>query len=322
VIGAGVSGLTAAAVLAERGHDVEVFAEKIGRATTSAIAAAIWFPYHIGDATDPASLAKVARWGQRTAERLKELIPSDGRPDPRIGVSMIEFRVISRNALSLPPWEWARPRVLTDIPRSWNFGYSVDVPLMETPIYLQYLEDRVGRERIRLGERIARLADVDASFSAIVNCTGIAGPHFSNDDQSPMHPGRGIVILGRTAQPFALLDADQESAGQLLYIIPRPLGGICVIGGSDTNDANETPNANEVAAIFERCAAADPSLSADRRTAIAGLRPHRQHGVRLEREEIDGRAVIHNYGHGGGGFTVSWGCAEDVADLVDALGES
>jgi hypothetical protein len=48
-----------------------------------------------------------------------------------------------------------------------------------------------------------------------------------------------------------------------------------------------------------------------------GLRPFRKSGVRLEREKLrDGRTVIHNYGHGGAGFTLSWGCAENVFELA------
>jgi D-amino-acid oxidase len=43
----------------------------------------------------------------------------------------------------------------------------------------------------------------------------------------------------------------------------------------------------------------------------AGLRPYR-HVVRLEREN----RVIHNYGHGGAGFTLCFGCAQDVAKLI------
>jgi len=39
--------------------------------------------------------------------------------------------------------------------------------------------------------------------------------------------------------------------------------------------------------------------------------------VRLKREEMgDGRVVIHNYGHGGAGVTLSWGCATEVAALL------
>ena len=42
-----------------------------------------------------------------------------------------------------------------------------------------------------------------------------------------------------------------------------------------------------------------------------GLRPYRR-AVRVERE---GR-IVHNYGHGGAGYTLAWGCAEEVAALV------
>ncbi len=48
-----------------------------------------------------------------------------------------------------------------------------------------------------------------------------------------------------------------------------------------------------------------------------GLRPFRKSGVRLERDRLrDGRTVIHNYGHGGSGFTLSWGCAREVLELA------
>ncbi len=51
-----------------------------------------------------------------------------------------------------------------------------------------------------------------------------------------------------------------------------------------------------------------------------GLRPFRKSGVRLERDRLrDGRTVIHNYGHGGSGFTLSWGCAREVADFAQDL---
>ncbi|HET9802431.1 MAG TPA: FAD-dependent oxidoreductase, partial [Candidatus Acidoferrum sp.] len=48
-----------------------------------------------------------------------------------------------------------------------------------------------------------------------------------------------------------------------------------------------------------------------------GLRPFRRSGVRLERDQLpDGRRVIHNYGQGGAGFTLSWGCAREVLDIA------
>jgi len=56
-----------------------------------------------------------------------------------------------------------------------------------------------------------------------------------------------------------------------------------------------------------------PNVLAER----VGLRPFRKSGVRLERDHLsDGRTVVHNYGHGGSGFTLSWGCAEEVFELT------
>ena len=45
IIGAGVSGLTCGVVFAERGYHTTIFAEESGQQTTSAVAAAIWYPY-------------------------------------------------------------------------------------------------------------------------------------------------------------------------------------------------------------------------------------------------------------------------------------
>ncbi len=40
---------------------------------------------------------------------------------------------------------------------------------------------------------------------------------------------------------------------------------------------------------------------------IAGLRPFRSTGFRVEKERLGGKILVHNYGHGGGGITLSWG---------------
>lgn len=42
---------------------------------------------------------------------------------------------------------------------------------------------------------------------------------------------------------------------------------------------------------------------------LAGNRPYREGGVRLEKETIEGKVIYHNYGHGGGGISIAYGCA-------------
>ena len=51
---------------------------------------------------------------------------------------------------------------------------------------------------------------------------------------------------------------------------------------------------------------------------IAGVRPYRNCCYRLEAETISHRFFVHNYGHGGAGITLSWGCAAKVRDIVKA----
>src|ERR1700682_1934876 len=49
---------------------------------------------------------------------------------------------------------------------------------------------------------------------------------------------------------------------------------------------------------------------------IAGVRPYRNGSYRLDAETISGKFIVHNYGHGGAGITLSWGCAAKVRDIV------
>jgi glycine/D-amino acid oxidase-like deaminating enzyme len=53
---------------------------------------------------------------------------------------------------------------------------------------------------------------------------------------------------------------------------------------------------------------------------IAGVRPFRKGGPRIERQDLSDKTVVHNYGHGGAGYTLSWGSASLAVDLLRGLG--
>lgn len=50
---------------------------------------------------------------------------------------------------------------------------------------------------------------------------------------------------------------------------------------------------------------------------LAGIRPYRKSGVRIERQDLKNKMIIHHYGHGGAGYTLSWGSAEIAVDLFE-----
>ncbi|HYH09708.1 MAG TPA: FAD-dependent oxidoreductase [Thermoanaerobaculia bacterium] len=253
VVGAGVSGLTCAVVLAEAGYDVTIVAKEL-RETTSEAAAAIWFPYHIES-------PEAEAWAQVT----RELLP--GLP----GVTLVDFEIR-------------------------DTGEILRVPLMDTTQYLPYLRERFGGPIV---QRAVRSFD-ELDAGVIVNCTGF-GARVLCDDET-LVPGYGVVAV--TARP-PLDGAFVRMADPLLYVIPR--SDDCILGGYDRD---VRPTDADVEAIVARCREAVPALGPVH-AVKHGVRPVRPL-VRLERE---GR-VIHNYGHGGARFTVSWGCALRVLELV------
>ncbi|CAA9486704.1 MAG: hypothetical protein AVDCRST_MAG30-1137 [uncultured Solirubrobacteraceae bacterium] len=73
--------------------------------------------------------------------------------------------------------------------------------------------------------------------------------------------------------------------------------------------------------MLARCAALVPALAGAKVIGErVGLRPVRAGGPRVEAEAVPGGTVIHDYGHGGAGWTLAWGCALEVVAHVRGLG--
>ncbi|PYJ45653.1 MAG: hypothetical protein DME80_01760 [Verrucomicrobia bacterium] len=305
IVGAGVSGLTCGVVLAERGFHTAIFAKEIGQQTTSGAAAAIWFPY------DAQPAEKVIPWALETYKALVDLTR-----DPRSGASMIDLRQFSRTGeIQIP--DWAIPlgaaAVSTGLRPVFKGGFSLRVPLTDTTIYLDYLATRFQKAggEINANVRFEKLEEVDRDFDLVINCAGIGARELVRDTDLEPHRGQ-VVIVPRVEDLSCAIVCDDAP---LMYAIPRT--NDCVFGG--TNDlrsdlAADPATTNRIIAECSRV------LNIERPNVLAarvGLRPFRKSGVRLERDRLsDDRTVIHNYGHGGSGFTLSWGCAREVASLV------
>jgi D-amino-acid oxidase len=304
VVGAGVSGLTCAVLFAERGQRTAILAEQIGSGTTSAAAAAIWYPYDAGPS------AEAIVWALETYGTLLDLAH-----DPRSGVSMLELRKFSRTGeIEIP--KWALPlgarRLRTEIPSAFVSGFAVNVPLMDTTIYLDYLARRfrdAGGE-IHPNRCFTKLEEVDPEFDLIVNCTGIGARTLVQDFDLEPHRGQIAIVT-----KIELLRAIVCDDSPLMYVIPRKKD--CVFGGTNHLSDDCTIDPSATARIVAECSHVLEINKPDVLGERVGLRPFRRSGVRIERTQLrDGRSLIHNYGHGGSGFTISWGCAEAVARIA------
>lgn len=299
VVGAGVIGLTTALELAAAGHDVTVVTADPPAATTSAIAGAIWFPYQAGPPD------RVARWAARTRARWAALVD-----DRAAGVDVITGYELAPTAD--PPWwlaalddaRWG-PTPLPGAPTGWRFA----APRVEPARFLPWAEARLPRPLVRT--RIARLADV--AGDVVVNCTGLAARALTGDPALVGLRGQ-IVVTAPGGCDLATTITDDRPPGPIFYAIPRRdelvLGGTAEVA---TDDDPLAPDPAVRARILAQAAALGLSPGPVRADRV-GLRPTRP-SVRLERDAADPR-LVHHYGHGGAGYTLAWGCAEDVVALI------
>jgi D-amino-acid oxidase len=174
-----------------------------------------------------------------------------------------------------------------------------------------------------------------------VNCAGYGARDLVDDS---VHAERGHLVHVSTdryltdgERPFSY-SYEASALDGPVYAFPRAdalvLGGSRIEatpevgsdpGGVDgetvTVDGVEVP-AHVVATNREILSGFGFDIDASEWDALEGWRPVREDGLRVETGAVDGRTVVHNYGHAGSGVTLSWGSARQAAGLVaEVLGE-
>jgi len=297
VVGAGVVGLSCALRLLQAGHRVDVLARDLPLETTSSVAAAIWYPY-LAFPQD-----KVTAWGKAAYDEFVRLA-GEGAD----GVMVRRGTELLRRPTPDPWWVDAIPTLDRVPPRApYADAWSFETPVIDMSRYLSWLADRVRDA----GGTITRMALGSLPEAPlVVNCSGLGSRRLAADETTT--PVRGQVVV---VEQFGLEHwwlAEGVAGDVPTYVIPRTHD--IVLGGTDDEgDWSRTPVPATAEAILERTTDLVPELAGARilRHKV-GLRPARPQ-VRLERVGD----VIHCYGHGGAGVTLSWGCADEVAGLAD-----
>ncbi len=303
MIGAGVSGLTTAICLAEAGYRVRVLSKDPSDCTTSAAAGASWGPYLL-------TTERERHWSRQTLAVLTRLAA-----DQSTGVRMVEGLEASDEAMAIPDWALGVDgfQPADDLPEGYVVGWRYRLPLVDMSVYLGYLLDRLAQHgaEVRLDVVLRRLSDVGGEAAVVVNCTGLGAR-----DLVPDHgvtPVRGQLVVVRNPGVDWFFQ-DQREGEDMTYFLPH--GDKVVLGGSAIpNGTDARPDPAIAEGIVERCSRLVPGFRAAERLADrVGFRPTRAQ-VRVERAG----PVVHNYGHGGSGLTLSWGCAGAVVTLVGEI---
>jgi D-amino-acid oxidase len=304
VVGGGIAGLTTAVLLAERGRRVRVWTREPAERTTSAVAGALWWPYRV----EP--LAAARAWALHSLGVYEELAREPGTT----GVRMVEGVLGETRLDEVAGWAAVRLGGLRAATAAEYAGTGVRarLPLIDMAVHLPWLRERLVRAGGVVEERTVRdLAR--AAAPVVVNCTGLGARDLVPDPSVRPVRGQLVVVENPGIRTWLVSTA---ADGTLTYVFPQP--DRLLLGGTAEDGAWSTePDPAVAAAIVRRCAALRPEIAGARVLAHrVGLRPARP-AVRLERELLpDGRRLVHNYGHGGAGVTVAWGCAREAAALA------
>lgn len=308
IIGQGVIGLTSAEALLNAGYHVDIISKDDLPMTSSMGAGAYWWPHK---AYPP---QRVSLWSKVSYNRYKELSAIAGS-----GIYMHEhFRYCiiddeTRYALELTDsWEIIEQK---DIPFNVSEAFRCIVPIMDVPVFMPWLKATVQKLGARFITReLSSLDELHDEYDIMINCSGLGAKSLADD--STVYPIRGQILRMEKPADFSNSFRLVHQPPGLTLILPRS-GDLLLGGTTSENDFNTTPSEADTHAIIERCAKVVPEVRDLKLLGTsAALRPGRPE-VRLDAQTLsNGSVVIHNYGHGGSGYTVAFGCAVEVLEIL------
>ncbi|KAJ7836910.1 nucleotide-binding domain-containing protein [Mycena olivaceomarginata] len=362
IIGGGVTGLTTAWVLLDRGYRVTLLSSdwvNSQRRLTSQIAGALWEypPAVCGQHTDAISLGHSKKWVM-SAYHIFDAIASIPELSNASGIRMMPADFFFPTAVEADAKQFSKMQeIMASGVRGFRRGahliaergcdlsygavdaYEVLSPVIDTDQAMEWLTELVASKGAKYttetieGDLLLAEDTLRARFTAdaIVNCTGLGAEVLAGDRS--VYPIRGgLLRVINDGVDFPKIDAAltisaDVNVNEMIFLVPRN-DNILLIGGitePHKSGLDLTLDSPIIQRMRKRCEAFLPGLENARLDPTyplaQGLRPFRGQNVRVERElRRAGSRIVHSYGHGGSGWSLSFGCASDVALLVeDAL---
>ncbi|WP_298912421.1 FAD-dependent oxidoreductase [uncultured Nostoc sp.] len=354
VIGAGVSGLTTAICLREVGFRVVIVTDRFASDLTSIVAGALWEwpPAVCGSHGAPRSLERSKDWCMTTYNKFKKIHAEFGSEET--GLYLKDAYFYFKDVLENRPTELRKMNELKDkvdgferglqivketIDLSFKGGikdaYKHMAPTTNTDVYMKWLLQQVKdigceiiQEKITVNV-VQNEQELLRRFNAkaIVNCAGLGSIATTGD--TSMYPLRGALVrvknLGGVVTDAHCISHEESSLNEqdIVYIVPRG-DDLVVLGGLTQQDQWDTDLSLEVPIIrqmYDGCLEFLQELRElpldEKEPVRAGLRPLTEENVCVER--VLNTHVFYNYGHGGSGVTLSWGCSQEIVQLVQEM---
>ncbi|XP_022129361.2 D-amino-acid oxidase [Pieris rapae] len=317
VLGAGINGTTCALKIKEKypDYDVTLLGAQFSPNTTGDGSGGLWYPYLCGKTPE----ALIGKWGIETYSLLLKLWRQGG-----YGISLQPVYVMYRDGTQSAP-KWANDvfgymeldqKQLEYFNKLFSVQYvagnTFNTFVVNPSTLLKRLEQQLDALKVtRRQGSVKSLTDpILRDYDVIINCTGLGAREVVPDDK--VHPIRGQIL--KVNAPWVFYSIQDKCSGH--YIIPNDT--FCVLGGTgQANNYSTEVNNDDTDFIEKGCHNLIPSLKgAKLQKYFVGLRPARDE-VRVEVERVNGKLCIHNYGHGGSGFTLFWGCGITVLELFE-----
>ncbi|XP_037950980.1 D-aspartate oxidase [Teleopsis dalmanni] len=325
IVGGGINGFCCAVRILEHFQanktpiKVTVISEEFSPNTTGDGSAGLWGPYLLGGT--PTN--KVHKWSKGMHDFLQELWLSEDAGEA--GVCLIPVVRLSTNDVKvedfwkdivygcaplaeaeLREWSTTRAKKFTD---GLHFVTYTSEPLKLLPYLMKRFQKNGGKIVQQRVEDLNEIINND-QYDIVINCTGLGSRELLKD--ANMHAVRGQVSRVKANWLYFVV-LDESDDGN--YIIPNTES--VVLGGThQKDDYNKVVCPNDKKFIIDGCREIVPGLTnAQHLFDWVGLRPGRT-SLRLDVDKNVKKIIIHNYGHGGSGVTLAWGCAADVLDLL------